>query len=265
MKARRATLGAIAAIAVGLAFALRHPDGKPGSPALPPKTEHPRTPPPATVSTPAGPTRTPEAWASEFKRRHRAGATREELAALVDRIAAEDPRGNAPYEEFAEELAKDSLPDALAWLRAMPPSEGRNYALGTMAATWAKSDPKAAMEWAQGLETEDDRTGAMQRVFSRWCDSDASAATQWLGDHESDPSADRLIVDFIANSTLFESNPRLSAQWAAALSDPGLRARTLSTALAQWSRLDPDAAADFIRSTPGLPPGLDSGPPPATP
>ncbi|HTQ29596.1 MAG TPA: hypothetical protein VMI53_00150 [Opitutaceae bacterium] len=81
---------------------------------------------------------------------------------------------------IATPSAQDSPPNALSWLCALPASEGRNHALGSLAASWTAADPTAAMNWAMSLSPADGRADVMQRVFNRWPNQDAVAAAEWL-------------------------------------------------------------------------------------
>jgi hypothetical protein len=160
---------------------------------------------------------------------------------------------NATFEVVSTQLAQASLPDAVDWLTALPPSEARNYALGTLATSWADADPRAAMDLATSLTPEDGRDDAMQRVFNRWSNQDVMAATQWLSANAADPAADRLIAELIGDSTLLQANPRLAATWAESISDSGLRQRYVATVIQSWGRRDPSAAAQYLAADSILP------------
>lgn len=160
---------------------------------------------------------------------------------------------NAVFEDISSRLAQDSLPNALGWLRTLPASEGRNYALGSLAATWTATDPAAAMNWAMALLPADGRAEVMQRVFNRWSNEDAVVAAQWLSSHGSDPAADRLITEFIGDSPLLQASPRLAATWAESISDPALRQSTLASVILPWGRQDIAAASNYLTTDSLLP------------
>ncbi len=160
---------------------------------------------------------------------------------------------NAVFEDVSGRLAQASLPNALGWLRALPSSEGRNYALGSLAAGWAAADPGAAMNWAMTLSPADGRADVMQRVFNRWSNQDAVVAVQWLGAHGSDPASDQMITEFVGDSPLLQADPSLAATWAESISDPALRQSTFASVILPWGRADPDAAARYLAADPLLP------------
>lgn len=160
---------------------------------------------------------------------------------------------NAIFEEVSAHLAQNSLPAGLQWLQTFPVSEERNYALGSLAASWAASDPQAAMAWAMGLSPADGRADAMQRVFNRWSGQDTATAAQWLGAHASDPAADQLIVEMVGDSPLLQSNPRLAATWVESISDAELRQRYFASVILPWGREDASAAIHYLTTDSLLP------------
>ena len=95
---------------------------------------------------------------------------------------------NAVFEVVSNRVALDSLPNALDWLKALPVSDGRNFAIATVVTSWAKTDPLGAMGWAMNLAASDGRTDAMQRVFNGWSTADTLSAVEWLSAHTTDPA-----------------------------------------------------------------------------
>lgn len=157
-----------------------------------------------------------------------------------------DDLGNAPYETVALKLAEVSPTAATSWLQSLPPSDARNFALATAAAAWAATDPKAALDWASSLTPNAGRDEAMQRAFNRWVSQDKVTAAQWLGEHESDPSTDRMISNFATDSPIGQSNPRLALEWVELISDPTLRVQSLQEVVRSWAETDVNAATRYV-------------------
>lgn len=160
--------------------------------------------------------------------------------------------GNAAFEVVALDFAKRSRQDAAAWLESLPASRSRDFALGTLAADWASNAPADAMTWATSLENTPTRADAMQRVFNRWAATDIMAAVQWLGDHEAHPEADTLIANLVSDTSLSDVAPDRAIQWAALITDPADREKSVQQVLVRWAETDRDAALRFAESTPLL-------------
>ncbi|HZP58976.1 MAG TPA: hypothetical protein VFB27_01540, partial [Opitutaceae bacterium] len=141
----------------------------------------------------------------------------------------------------------------LGWLRALPASEGRNYALASLATGWTATDPETAMNWATTLSAADGRADAMQRVFNRWSNQDAVAAVQWLTEHTADPASDQLIAEWVGDSPVLQASPCLAATWAESVADPALRQDVLNAVMLPWGRRDPAAAENYLSQDSLLP------------
>jgi hypothetical protein len=170
--------------------------------------------------------------------------------------ATAEALGNGPFEEVALEYARRSRADAADWLRNLPPSSGRDFALATVAADWAASAPADAMAWATSLETSAARSDAMQRAFNRWADTDIVAAAQWVAEHESNPQADTLIANLVGDTSLSHVAPERAIQWSQLIQDPTARQAAVQGVISAWSEHDPIAAARFTQQTQLLSPAV---------
>jgi len=164
------------------------------------------------------------------------------------------PLGNNTFEAVALDIAGTSPTGAMAWLKSLPASNDRNYALTTLSAVWVKSDPKAAMEWAMQLGSADGREPVMERAFNQWAQDDEASARQWLNGHLSDPVAEKMVVSMVAESDLAYSNPQEAIVWADMISDPSARLENVEDVFLSWARRDLDAAANYIKDDPALTP-----------
>lgn len=160
---------------------------------------------------------------------------------------------NAALEREERERARTSSAEqALAWLETRPQAEARDFALGSIAALWAESNPAAAMAWAEKCPQRPVRLDATGRIFSRWADRDAGAALAWLQHHAPDPDLDPIAWLFATDTTYRYVNRRLALEGAALIKDPTLRAAAFEHVALIWGRENADAAAAFIRRSPAL-------------
>lgn len=163
--------------------------------------------------------------------------------------------GNTVFEAVALEMAKNSTADAANWLEKLPPATDRNYAMTTLAETWARSDPQATMNWALGLSDVDDRANVLERGFSQWSQQDTDSASQWLAGHLTDPAAEQMVVSLVDESGLSYSNPKDAMTWAALISDPAVRLESMQDIFLGWARQEPNAALNYFQNDTDLTPG----------
>ncbi len=157
---------------------------------------------------------------------------------LFQKLAASDPQ-TAAYQIGLREpgperqrllgalailWAGQSLPDSIAWARALPEEE-RGFALGKVAYEAVAIDPRKALELAGELPGGETRTELVTHIAGEWV----------------------------------EKNPGEIADWAKQISDDGLREQVLSRVAAAWGDSNPTAAAELaLKSLPAGKPQDDA-------
>jgi hypothetical protein len=173
-------------------------------------------------------------------------------ASLQTLVAEED---NAASEREARAKARATSPEkAIDWLQALPSAEsaGVRFALGSMAALWAESDPVAAMGWAEKLSRRDVRLDATARIFARWADRDVASALKWLGQHAPKAELDDIAWLFATDTTYRYVNRVYALDGAALISEPVRRAAAFEHVVLIWGREDVNAAVAYVRKAPAL-------------
>jgi len=147
---------------------------------------------------------------------------------------------------------RESPASALAWLQGRPASPARDFALGSIAALWAETDPRAAMTWADALPRGAVRTDATERIFSRWADEDVTTAAQWLHAHAPKPDLDRLVWLFTTDTTYRYGQRKIALDALPRIENPDLRVQAFDHVLEIWARTERDAAVAFAQASPAL-------------
>ncbi len=116
-----------------------------------------------------------------------------ELAQAAVEAWANDPLklkiGASAYETVALAMDKNAPENTGTWLRSLPASEDRNFAINTFAFSWGERDPTSAIRWVETLTPQDGQSDIVSRIFSEWMRSDAKTAASWLDDYVSRTSA----------------------------------------------------------------------------
>ena len=160
--------------------------------------------------------------AGSFSKTHVPTGLLLELPEAAQRLLLRSVTGqvtDAPTDPFGGlELPDDWVPpDALlVQLDALPAGEVKNRAMAELTENWAAANPSAASEWITtllgGTAHRDAVVGALVR-------------------------------------TIAEEDPEAATEWAEAIADPAQRERHLRVALRHWSAVQPQTAAEAIRSS----------------
>jgi hypothetical protein len=157
-----------------------------------------------------------------------AGVRRQVFEALVSRLSNFDPPRAVP-------------------LLANVPEEERGRLMGIIAAQWVSSDAEAAKAWAGALpegKEKGDVLGSMARTITA---KYPPAARMWLQKLPGGISRDTAVQTFTAMTV--GQNPEDAFALAATITDPTIRATTISDACFRWLRIDSAAATRWIQST----------------
>lgn len=146
---------------------------------------------------------------------------------------------------FERVAARESPANAAARLASLPPSSGRNFALGEVVAAWAAREPRAALGWTQQLPAEN-RADAAAAAFARWEANDPMAAAEWLGGNASDAGSDRMIAHLVSDPRVVRSDLHAALSLAESVGDSRLRRQAIESVVRRWAEEDPRAAANYV-------------------
>lgn len=184
----------------------------------------------------------------------------------------QNPIDNNPYSNssFSRWSGKD--PEAAwQWLQKMPDSQGKENAMSSMIASfarksperalqeaakipiekraatmqsiagaWAANDHEAALNWAVGLP-ENERYGSVGAAVRTLAYTDVSAATRWIQKQPDVKLRDFATREFA--TAVVEADPGTALKWAMTISDQAGRDYALTHCARQWSRDDAAAFA----------------------
>lgn len=171
------------------------------------------------------------------------------------------------YQENPREFA------AMGMFGGGGPGGGQGGA-GIIASEWARQDPAAAMAWAAGLTTDkgqamtsvvgevaktdprkaaemigqmdaDDRANAYRTVAAQYGALDFSEAQTWI---RSLPADDQAAALASAIGGLSNTDPVEAAKQAGLMADGEAKDRIIGEVVQDLARMDPQAAADFLKS-----------------
>jgi hypothetical protein len=143
--------------------------------------------------------------------------------------------------ELGNRIDDADIAEALGILAKHPSLEARNMVSQRLMIRWAALDPKAALAYAKALTPSQQRTSTLQSVIATWAERDPSAAAAYaealpIG-QERTQAFQSLISGIAAN------NPQEAWALANSLPDLGNKAQIYSTVLSQWAQKDPEGAA----------------------
>lgn len=137
---------------------------------------------------------------------------------------------------------------AAAWAREQLQGEARDQALLSISADWAAVNPVAAAECGLSVLSEGRRQEFLKTVGMQWGRQDSATAIAWGSRLPEGVSRDSILAGI--SSTLAEISPLKAAQLAASLSDQSLAEESALTVIIEWSRQQPDAAAEWVKQFP---------------
>lgn len=139
---------------------------------------------------------------------------------------------------------------ALIWLSSPTGMEYFPSRVGSVAGRWTSLDPAEAVAWALSVHDEVSRNNALSAVTSTWARSDPEAAAEWM-DSLIQPAVRNPVLAAYSGS-IAPYDPSSAAYWASQITEKGSREGSLSQIIYTWKKLDPEAAIQFIRTTPAL-------------
>lgn len=143
---------------------------------------------------------------------------------------------------IASEWAKQDPAAALAWANSLTSEKGQ--ALSSVVGEVAKTDPKKASEMLAGL-TGDDLGRAYSSVAAQYGATNFSEAQAWIKTLPADEQASALAA---AIGGLSNTDPEAASRQVAQLPEGDERDRAVSDIVQDWARVNPQAAADFLKT-----------------
>lgn len=143
-------------------------------------------------------------------------------------------------------LAREDAPWTGDYLQIMPDSALRGELLGTAMAEWGGNDLTAALEWAKNLTDASLKGVSLVHLSYRWYAADPMAALEYAAQQ---PQENRQLLTTLLGQWS-RDQPEVAAEWALdTLRDPEL-AGIGASVVAAWAAKDDLAAAEFVLSLP---------------
>lgn len=143
---------------------------------------------------------------------------------------------------IAAEWAKQDPAAALAWANSL--TTEKSQALSSVVGEVAKTDPKKAAGMLAGL-TGDDLGRAYSSVASQYGATNFTEAQAWIKTLPADDQARALAA---AIGGLSNTDPEAASKQLAQLPEGDERDRAVSDIIQDWARVNPQAAADFLKT-----------------
>jgi len=138
---------------------------------------------------------------------------------------------------------------AIQWAASLTDPFMRNASMNSAIGVWAADNPSAAAAYALAIQDNDLRSRQIAQVTQSWARYDPVRAADWLlSQHPPSPALDPAIQGLVG--TVVQSNPEGAVMWAATISDPRLRTRSIISASREWMRSDPAKAGAYIAVAP---------------
>lgn len=150
------------------------------------------------------------------------------------------------------EWAQHQPEQALASVNAITDPAARDEAFRGMIQGWSAANPSAVVGYVVNMAPGKERAQVLAEALPRWVAEDPSSASNWIGKAGASADFDDGRVAIATSIDLLAKNPRASADWAATIVDPDLRATTLQAVVQQWIQSDPASAGRFIQTEPKL-------------
>jgi|GEM_PF-653511 len=146
-------------------------------------------------------------------------------------------------------------PDKVAnWIQSMPPGPARDQALSNLGESWSDANPAQAANFAVKLPPGTVRQNALRQAISKWVMSDPDQARNWVINSDLHEDFDQALVSIATDTNLMNKEPERALRWASTIFDDDLRFQSLSSVLASLYTRDPNAALNYVRTTPDLTP-----------
>lgn len=149
--------------------------------------------------------------------------------------------GQGPASIIASEWARQDPAAALAWASSLTTEKGQ--AMTAVVGEIAKTDPKKAAEMLASMDSPD-KAAAYRTVAAQYGASNFSEAQAWIRTLPADEQAAALAA---AIGGLSGNDPVAAAKQASLMEAGDTKDRLVSEVVGDLARVDPQAAADFLK------------------
>lgn len=169
----------------------------------------------------------------------------------LDRARAMVPTNTWAYAMFLDEAAvklavRDSS-EAASWAAKLSQDEGRQAAIVSVARQWTKEDSAQTLAWIAELGDWDAQV-ALHNI-----NIDPAAIRYWAQTLPADKDALRGSAYQLVVLDLFNQNREWAIQFVNGLPQAPSKDQALSSLLTAWTRVDPEAANDWLEALPPSP------------
>jgi hypothetical protein len=138
--------------------------------------------------------------------------------------------------------------DLQKWIKRLDEvaPERRAMATGSVARSWAGTDPKAASEWALQLPEGGGRENAVSNVAATWASQDPRSAATWVNTLPAGTERDSATLAMV--NTMGRSEPESAWTWALSIGGGNNRISALQSAYMNLRKKDPNIAQEMLQS-----------------
>ncbi|MEO0017745.1 MAG: hypothetical protein RLZZ522_1028 [Verrucomicrobiota bacterium] len=153
------------------------------------------------------------------------------------------------FGEYGMLLSAWAQADPVQALDYVQKNTNSGFALTTVLASWAGSDPDAAIAWAKTAHTGEGANPYLPGIIRALAATDTARATELLASmprsQERGAGLDALVPQ------LLRLGPDAARKWVAALKDEALRNGAMSRMAEQLAKTDPKGTANWLLANPG--------------
>ena len=148
----------------------------------------------------------------------------------------------------AEQLARDSVTEALKWIDTLPEGRARTHALEPVLNEWAQTDPAAAAQYLVNAPEMKDQTELFRKTISHWTDVEPDTALAYV--EQLPPSRNRDFAVGIAINAMVEQQPQKAMDLLKTLEDPQVIGQAAQSMIGTLVKTDPPAALAIAAQLP---------------
>jgi RNA polymerase sigma factor (sigma-70 family) len=153
--------------------------------------------------------------------------------------------------QLADQWAQNDFNGALAWVQSLPTSDGnaRAEALKNVMKNWDDSDPAGAAAYlTQNLANDPNFNTVADQLVGRWAVGDPQAALAWAQALPPGPTYDSTVTTALTD--LAKTDPQSAWDTATHLSDTTAEAQAMLAVVQSWSTQNPAQAAAVFNQIP---------------
>jgi RNA polymerase sigma factor (sigma-70 family) len=169
---------------------------------------------------------------------------RQDPRAALDwaRTLADQQQAGA-YSGVLGTIAATDPREAATLALTLEPGQARNHILGEIAQSWARHSPDKALEWASTL-SDAEKKEATKLALESWSKTRPEDAAQFLDQHPNPAHLELVATQWSRR------DPESAANWIASKAKSPQRNSALAKTLWNWTTQTPQAATDWIEALP---------------